>query len=177
MITNGQSAGNDPYRALSTTLDRSGAPVLAAAAGYRAQTSDGIVIEVLNPPKPPDPKARWDDVPLILRLTYSTSSFLLTPELSEKGMQAALKAIDNWDAAVVQLPSNGAEKANPTDWLKTVSPQVAVILAEQGNRTAQPSDSVIKSLKDRGIPIYRTDTQGTIEIATDGKQLWISTAR
>jgi len=176
VITNGQSAGDATYRVLSTTLNRSGASVLAVTGGYQVQTSDGLTLAVINPPQPPDPKARWDDAPLVLRLTYGKASFLLMPELSEKGMQAALKATDYWNATVIQLPSNGAEKANPADWLNTLTPQAAVILAEPGNRAAQPSDSVIKHLKDRGIPIYRTDTQGTVEIATDGTQLWISTA-
>ncbi|MCC7448961.1 MAG: ComEC/Rec2 family competence protein [Anaerolineae bacterium] len=177
VITNGQRAGNGPYRVLATTLAQAGAPVLAVTAGYQVQTSDGLTLAVLNPPQPPDARTGWDDAPLILRLTYGSASFLLMPELSERGMQAARQAADDWHATVIQLPSNGAAKANPTDWLDTLTPQAVVILAEPGDRTAQPADSVIQNLKDRGVPIYRTDTQGTVAVATDGAQLWISAAR
>jgi beta-lactamase superfamily II metal-dependent hydrolase len=71
------------------------------------------------------------------------------------------------------LAANGGEKENPPEWLAAISPAVAVIEAEAGNQDAQPADNVVKALDN--MPLFRTDRQGTIEIASDGKQLWVST--
>jgi competence protein ComEC len=110
---------------------------------------------------------------LILRLSYGDASFLLTTDLTEKGVKDALATGYIRQATVLQLASNGGEKENPDEWIKAADPQIAVVEAEQGNKSAQPASTVLDRL--RAIPIYRTDLQGTIEMATDGKQIWIST--
>ena len=131
---------------------------------------------MLNPDQiPVDFKTKSADVPLILRLTYGKSSFLLTSELSEKGVQAMLASKQYLGARVLELPSNGAEKENPDDLLNAVSPEVGIIEAEQGNASAEPPDTVLKRFA--AIPLYRTDLQGTIEVATDGDSLQIATTK
>jgi competence protein ComEC len=169
VVTNGQRPGAGLADALARTQ------VVRATAGYRLQASDGLLIEVLNPPAIPDLETDVNDAPLLLRLCYGDASFLLTSDMSSGGVQKVLQSGQYLGATVLQLPSHGGDKANPPAWLKAVSPQVAVIMAEAGNRAAQPSAAVLQQLGN--LPVYRTDTDGAIEIATDGQKLWISAGR
>ncbi len=134
-------------------------------------------MEAVTPLSAPGKDDKPDDAPLILRLSYGNASFLLTSDLSERAVLSLQTSGQYLHATVLQLPSNGGEKQNPPALLNAISPQVAVVEAEQGDRSAQPSGKVLSDLRQRDIAIYRTDLQGTIEIATDGHQLFISTAQ
>lgn len=173
-VTNGQSAADSQYQALTSAMQQSQTRVVTAVAGYTVKTGDGVTLDVLNPAQiPTDPNVKPGDAPLLLRLTYGDASFLLTTDLTEKGVKDALATGNITQSTVLQLASNGADKQNPDELIKAVAPQVAVVEAEQGNKSAGPASTVLDRL--RAIPVYRTDLQGTIEVATDGKQLWIST--
>ena len=76
---------------------------------------------------------------------------------------------------MLQLPSHGADRVSSPDFLAAVAPQVAVVQAAAGNRLGHPAPEVIARLGE--TPLYRTDLNGAIEIATDGQTLWITTAQ
>jgi competence protein ComEC len=176
VITNGQPDKDDSYKALVESLKGARIDPLPLSAGYRLQVDDSVAIEVVNPESPPQPGMRIDDAPLMLRLTYGDASFLLTSSLSTKGTSALLTAAKSGrylGATVLQLPAGGEMRID--DWLNLARPQIAIFEAQQGGQTAKFVDAVSPLFKD--IPMYRTDKHGTIEISTDGKQLWISTAR
>jgi competence protein ComEC len=182
-VTNGMTSTDDSYKALTDAFSSAKTQVAIATAGYHVETSDGLVLEVLSPDQiPNDPKAKPGDAPLIMRLRYKEASFLLSSDLTEKGVKTLLGSSSYLGATVLELPSNGGEKENPDELFKAVSPQIAIIEAEQGNQAAEPVKSVLNRLDAMGISdknkkLYRTDQQGAIEIATDGSQLWVSTAR
>jgi beta-lactamase superfamily II metal-dependent hydrolase len=41
------------------------------------------------------------------------------------------------------------------------------------NRFGLPCDDVLEWLD--GLPVYRTDERGTVEIISDGRQMWVET--
>jgi competence protein ComEC len=176
VISSGLAGKDETYRALLDKIGSSGAQTIVATTGYRLQTDDGVTIDVLNPPGKPGPTDNPDDAALVLRLTYGDATFLLTSELSPQRVESLLASRQYLRAAVLLLPSNGREKPNTDAWLAAIGPQVAVVEAEAGSRTALPAPHVLDYLGAKQIPVYRTDMQGTIEIASDGQQLWISTA-
>jgi len=171
-ITNGQ----DSFSALNEALKRANTQVIAIQAGYKLQVDGDVQIECLSPVKPPTPDQKPDDAPLILKVTHKNASFLITSEITEDGIGAVTSDLKSryWGTTVLELASNGVAKVNPKEWLDAVKPQVAVVIAEAGSRTAQPDDSVLSALG--SARIYRTDRDGTIEIATDGQQLNIRTS-
>jgi competence protein ComEC len=56
-----------------------------------------------------------------------------------------------------------------------VKPQVAVISVGADNTFGHPSPEVADRLS--SVHLYRTDLQGTVELITDGKRLWVKTER
>ncbi|MBN1967453.1 MAG: ComEC/Rec2 family competence protein [Anaerolineae bacterium] len=173
VLTNGQRGDFQNYTALVEALATYGIPALAAYAGYTVETSDGVRLEVLYPPAPPDPDGAPNDAGLVLRLSYGDASFLLTPDLSEMA-EGRLLASGAWlGAAVLELPSHGSGDVSSAAFLAAVRPQVAVVQAAPGNTYDDPAPEVLARLG--GTPLYRTDQQGDITITTDGATLWVST--
>ncbi len=175
VVSNGQESTDTTYTALQTAIAKIGHVRLTT--GYRLETDDGVHIEIVGPISAPGKDDKANDAPLVLRLAYGNASFLLTSDLSARAAYSLLTSRQYLGATVLQLPSNGGEKQNPPALLNAVSPQVVIVEAEQGNPGAQPSGKVLSELRQRDIAVYRTDLQGTIDIATDGLQLFISTAQ
>ncbi len=173
VLTNGQTANSDSYRALTRAWEREKIRVQPVSAGYHVQTSDGVLLEVLHPQVPPDADTPPETVGLVLRIRYGDASFLITPELNAEAERAMLDAGWYLGSTVLELPSHGSDEANPTFFIQAVNPQAAVVSVGAGNRLGLPDASTEARLESRLL--YRTDQHGTVEIVTDGRTLWIYT--
>lgn len=160
----------DETLALVGSLRAKQTPIVLASAGYSAETDDGVRLEVLFVPHDGPEQSS-----LVMRLGYGDASFLLAAEMTEESATQFGHDALGLRAVVMQLPSNGAQRAMPPTLLASVQPQVIVVIAEAGNRSAMPADPVVRALG--ATPLYRTDRDGSVEVATDGQQLWISTQR
>ena len=56
-------------------------------------------------------------------------------------------------------------------FLERISPSCAVISCGDGNSYGHPRQDTIKLLEDAGIPVFRTDKQGTVILHSDGKTI------
>lgn len=146
--------------------------VLPVTAGYQLQTQDGVRIEVLSPQTMPNSEDDSKLVSMVLRLSYGDTSFLITPNMDAEAEEALIQAGWYVGSTVLELPAYGRDEENSADFLDKVGPQVAVVSVGAGNRANLPDSVVAERLQ---APLYRTDQQGTIEIVTDGKKLWVYT--
>ncbi len=111
---------------------------------------------------------------LVLKLTYGRSTLLLEggaqhdteDEMLKTEKQALL-------STVLQVGSFGSDKASTMPFLLAVDPRMAVISVGAGNKQGYPSQSTLDSLDELGAQVYRTDVQGSIEIISDGQQMWV----
>lgn len=110
---------------------------------------------------------------IVLRATYKEQSYLFMGD-SEKENEQARK----WEKTnVLKVGHHGSSTSTSEEFLKQVSPQIAIISVGKDNNYGHPSDEIIKRLEQEGISIYRTDEKGTIVITSDGKQNQISWER
>ncbi len=140
-------------------------PIVNVRSGYSLDTNDGVQIEALNPAQTPGLGDSLGANALVLRVRYGDVSFLLTSNLNSTGQEALLKARVPLQASVLQLPEQGAVRSLEKDFLAAVQPQVAVV---QGDA---PDAGTLGELG--STPLYRTDQGGTIDLSTDGHQLWV----
>ena len=77
-----------------------------------------------------------------------------------------MKAGAEIKASVLQIPQQGAIRALDAEFVQAVAPQIAVV---QGDHPDPATLSVVGDM-----PLYRTDENGTIDLRTDGHNLWIS---
>ncbi len=135
--------------------------VVNVTTGYSLETDEGLRIEALNPVKQPTIGDSLDADALVLRLTYGDVSFLLTSDLSAEGQQALVESGQDLQAAVLQVPHE-----LDADFLKAVQPSIAVTQVEE------PNEDDLLALG--GVTLYRTESDGTIHLSSDGHQLWVA---
>ena len=83
------------------------------------------------------------------------------------------------DSDVLKVAHHGSRSSSSDEFLRRVSPAVAVVSAGEGNRFGHPHPETVTALQrhageDR---VFRTDESGDIEFMTDGKRLEVTTER
>ena len=70
---------------------------------------------------------------------------------------------------VLKSPHHGSKTASNRNYLKAVAPKEALISCGAGNDYKHPHQVTLNKYRDLKIKTYRTDTDGTITVKTDGK--------
>lgn len=169
ILTNGQPNESDAFERLTAAMIPY--PTVAVKRGYRAELSDGVVVEVLAPQQTPTLMDRLGDGAIVLRVSYGDVSFLLTSDVSREAQVELLDA-GGWPAAsVMQLPDHGAIRSLDEGFFEAVGPQVVLLQSDRANRRGDPDPDTL-ALVDETIPLVRTDEQGAVHLWTDGVTLW-----
>ena len=144
--------------------------------GY-ARTIGGVRIEILAPDEEDSGRAGAENErSLVLRLTYGSTSFLLTGDMdasAERRLAASGRALRT---DVLKSPHHGSRTSSSPEFLDSVSPRIAVISVGRDNRYGLPDPGIVARYEERGIRVLRTDRDGAVEIASDGARLTIRTA-
>jgi competence protein ComEC len=151
-----------------------------AEAGQRIDLGDGAWLEVLGPSPPLSATAATanDDAnnsSVILRLVVGKVAFLLTGDVEAPGEQDLLRRHVDLASLVLKVPHHGSQLSLDPGFLRAVNPAVAVISVGADNRYGHPAPEALDRLK--GVAVYRTDLQGTIEVVTDGETYEVKTER
>lgn len=110
-----------------------------------------------------------------IRFTYGDTSFLMAGDaeiLSEKEMLDHGLVLS---ADVLKMNHHGSAFSSYDPFLDAVQPKYAVFTVGAENDYGHPHKEVLKKLKDREIPIFRTDQQQTIVFSTDGTSIQVNT--
>lgn len=164
----------EQYDQLRAALDRRRVPVRQLAAGDRIPLSAGVTLEVLSPRRTAKGTAKvnddmgMNDESLVFRLGYASFSMLFT---ADTGFQTEERMVaDGADlrATVLKVGHHGSRYSTSAEFLDRVAPRLALISVGRGNRFGLPSPATTSLLQRRGIRVYRTDRDGTIELVSDG---------
>jgi len=132
----------------------------------------GVRLEFLTPGSEGTiPHFNTNDNSIVMRLTFKEVSFLLPGDLMEAGEMLLLESKPNLRSSVLKLGHHGSETSTTEKFLSAVDPKYAVISVGAYNSYGMPDQSVIDRLQQKGISVYRTDTQGAITFTTDGHKL------
>ena len=159
-------------------LARAGVEVLPLLRGARLDLGDGVVIEVLHPGPTPLLSAlpgEGDDA-LVLRVCYGDFRALLPPAAGPAAQEALLAAEADLRSTVLLVPRQAEEDALERRFLEAVRPAVAVVSAGTGYHVG-PDARTLALVEGAGIPLYRTDRQGTVEVISDGQTVEVRVLR
>jgi competence protein ComEC len=141
------------------------------AAGMRFEW-EGARLEVLGPPRPRHPPLRVrNEDSVVLDVGYGEVHLLLTGDVTgdlERQLAAG-------PAAVLKIPHHGSRSSSSPAFVAAVQPRVAVASAGAHNPFGHPSPDVLERYRRAGALVLRTDLEGDVEIATDGRRLWVRT--
>jgi competence protein ComEC len=132
-----------------------------------------VVITVLSPVQSTQVLLDTDETSvnersLVFRLCYRNFSMIFCADTGNEAEQSLVAGRNQLESTVLKVGHHGSRFSTSEVFLKRVSPKLALISAGAGNRFGLPSLRTVNLLKTSGIPQYRTDIEGSIEVATDG---------
>lgn len=152
-----------------------GASVEALRAGGSLMM-DGVLFRVLHPPPPgwERQKVRNDDS-LVIELLFGRVSVLLTGDAGEDVEQIVAPQLTPSRLRILKVGHHGSRTSTSAALLAAARPAAALISAGRGNFYGHPSPVVTARLRAAGVETFRTDRDGQIDVASDGRQVVITT--
>ncbi len=112
-----------------------------------------------------------NDYSIVIKMVYKNTSFLFTGDAqfySEKEMMD--KGYD-LSADVLKIAQHGNDSTTSEEFLNRVNPKYAALSCALNDSKDHPSKKTMKLLKEKNIPVYRTDQCGTIVCTSDGQNI------
>ena len=113
---------------------------------------------------------------IVIRADVDNKSFLFTGDAEKEPENQMLKKYrSDLDCDVLKVGHHGSPTSTSDNFLKAVSPSIAVIEVGTGNDYGHPKGSTLKKLSN--CKIYRTDLNGMIVITVDNRNLNVITQK
>jgi competence protein ComEC len=148
----------------SAAIARNGAQRRAMHAGQRLALGDATITILA-----PDTELHVDVPSLVLRVERGPFSALFTGDAVDEALGRLLEHPERLRSRVYIPPHHGAETPYGGALRAAARPESAIISVGAGNRYGHPTPATLAALS--GVPTYRTDQDGTVEIALDGTGL------
>jgi competence protein ComEC len=149
------------------SIKKKGLKITPARAGLNIFEQDGCLQATFTAPC----SSGYDSLnnySAVVKIQYGSTSFLLTGDAEDLSEKEMLASGMNLQADVLKVGHHGSSSSTTPAFLKSVSPEYAVILVGAANDYGHPHQETLDNLADAGVIIYRTDEEGTIIFVSDG---------
>jgi ComEC/Rec2-related protein len=99
---------------------------------------------------------------LVLSLDFMGKSWLFGGDAPISLERKILSDHPEIDCDILKVGHHGSKTSSCSDWIATLSPEVAIISVGRHNPYGHPDEEVLERLESFGIAIRRTDLEGTI---------------
>ncbi len=154
---------NPTYAAWAALIREKRIPTFIVREPQEIDLGGGCRLEVLNRP---GSGGQLNDDSLVLKLVYGRTSFLFMGDAGQE-VERQLDPAE-LKADVLKIGHHGSDSSSGENFLKEVSPALAVIEVGRDNKFGHPSRRTLKKLERLGARVFRTDQDGTIVLRSDG---------
>ena len=166
---------SNTYEEFLEEIGTSGAQYIEAQRGMTLDWDPDLQVRILHP-EPHPGTGNMNNASIVVHVTFEDVSFLFTGDLEtddgEDGVLAYYSP-DDLRADILKVGHHGSSDATSNAWLDAVDPSYAAIEVGSGNTYGHPHSELLYRLDSRGIPVYRTDQDGTFVITTDGTDITV----
>ncbi len=164
---NGETVSTTSYEAFEEARSALGIPVFFPEQGYETWFS-GVHLLVMNTN---EGYGGENNDSLVIQFTYGDTRLLTTGDVEIAEQQDLVRDYGNDLASdVIKVPHHGSPNYDTT-FIRTVSPDYAVISVGEGNDYGHPDDGNIAAYQAAGAVVCRTDTSGDIMAVMDGRNV------
>ncbi len=117
---------------------------------------------------PPAPTGNPNDDSQVVMASCGTDSVLLTGDIETDGIRQLLTHPPQTPVTLLKIPHHGSRSSDPETLLDSLKPKEAFVSLGRNNVHKFPHSSVLKALDRRHIPLWRTDTHGSLRFTSDG---------
>ena len=105
-----------------------------------------------------------------------TTTIMFTGDIEEKAEDELVKIYgDKLKADILKVAHHGSKTSSTAEFLKCVSPKIALIGVGKDNTFGHPNSGVLSRLENINAKIYRTDKQGEITVTISKNKTSIKT--
>jgi competence protein ComEC len=165
VIESGGQSNSQIYKKLEGDIDAKHIPHIYGRAGMRIMLDPvhNVYFDILYPDRDVS-YMETNDGSIVGKLVYGSTSVMLTADSPiSKEFYLMNKDKEVLKANVLKLGHHGSRTSSSTEYLKAVSPQVAIISAGLNNQYGHPHPEVLDKLQSLHIPYLATYKEGTIE--------------
>ena len=166
ILLSGILTAQPQYRRLLSEASGRKIPVIIADPAMDIDLGDGLVLDILWPPKGTfgTVPEKTNDTSIVLRAISASGSILLTGDIEEAAEHAILKTGADIHSTILKLAHHGSRTSTSTGFLLAVQPDLAVVSAGRDNHYGHPHPSIVERLRHRNISVRRTDLEGDISL-------------
>ena len=148
---------------------RGGVPVGGASVAGSANTGVGAFIV----------GSELNNRSVVFLVRYAETSFLFTGDAEIRAEHDVIETFGarGLAADVLKIGHHGSAAGTTSAFLDAVRPRVALLSVGAHNSYGHPSPSVLERLRGVGCAVWSTAAQGTVELRTDGRRLWVRAGR
>ena len=108
---------------------------------------------------------------IVAKLIFGENSFLFTGDAYKSVEKKLVDKKTDLASDVLKVGHHGSKTSSLEEFIKQVSPEIAVISAGKDNPYHHPHQETLDTLEKYGIKILRTDKNGDIKIISNGINL------
>ena len=150
---------------LRAVLETNQHPYINGETGQILELGDGVRISVLSESR------RGGTLLVEYQRFRALFPFGITGEVREDLRMGQ----DLGEVTLLLLADNGYQSSNPSLWISNLNPQIILLSVGIKDSQGLPDRGLIDRLA--GYSLLRTDQHGTIQITTDGQQMWVQVDR
>jgi beta-lactamase superfamily II metal-dependent hydrolase len=168
-VDNGSAHTTPHYRRLIELVRDRGIVTITPADRTRRIEMGTVILMVL--PRAPETRADENDNSVGLRLQHGAFSVLLPGDAGRNERAWWERKVPSLCAGctVLKLAHHGSDNGTDARWLELVRPELAVASVGRDNGYGHPGSETLALLARSGIPLLRTDRDGTVAVESDGK--------
>lgn len=154
------------YKKLLTSLTSKNISIIEASIGDKIEVDD-LVLNIMSVDNSEPEDANESSI--VVEMIHGNLKYLFMGDATEKNENAR-----QWnDVDLIKVGHHGSNTSSSEKFLNQVLPEIAIITVGEGNSYGLPKDNIIERYKSIGSKIYRTDTDGTLQVLSDGSSMEI----
>jgi len=176
VLDSGQTHTAPSFENYLNLIDQKGISYSTAERGQTIDLDPSLKIEVLSPPATLF-AGDLNQNSIVLRVVYGKISFLFMGDAGIVAEDSLLSSGYDLKSDVLKVGHHGSSSSSGPAFLKRVKPTSSIIEVGAGNDYGHPTSKTLSALQNIGSKVYRTDTNGNVEITTDGQSYTVTTEK
>jgi competence protein ComEC len=165
------AANTDTFKAYEEICKKKRIRRISAQAGDVLEWGNELFVQVLHPDAKSSASSYSDmnNMSIVLLIRYGKVQILLAGDIEEEAEREVLKHGEGIRSQIIKIPHHGSDTSDYMPFLRSVKPDVGVLMVGRNNSFKHPSEKVLLEYGGLGTKIFRTDRHGNIRLFVGGK--------
>jgi competence protein ComEC len=150
--------------------ERKGISLQTIGVGDTVSLDGSVRIFVLHPQLPVDSASNLNNVSLVLKIVFGTTSILFCGDAEEEAEERMVLRYGSFlDSDIIKVGHHGSNTSSSERFVDTVTPTVALVSVAARNKFKHPSSEVLRRYKEKNAKVHLTMNEGAVILESDGQ--------